>query len=99
MKLTKQNIHAALNWGSPNGKQCKILGVTYPLPHGWLSALIGSEIPDADYERLCSLRRKGRGLQDKHQVEREPEPAITASAESPEDFANDLFRESEGKLD
>jgi uncharacterized protein (DUF433 family) len=65
MQLTKKNIHAALNWGSPNSKQMEILGLKSPLPHGWLKDLIGKEMSDADYEKLCALRKKGRGWQDK----------------------------------
>ncbi len=57
MILTKQLIHAALNWGSPNRHQCKILGIAYPLPGGWLRDLVGANMTDETYARLVALKK------------------------------------------
>ncbi len=57
MILTRQNIHAALNCGSPNSSQMNLLGVPYPLPAGWLRKLVGQEISDEAYAKLMSLKK------------------------------------------
>lgn len=57
MILTRRLLHAAMNNGSPNRHQRQMLGVPYPLPAGWLSGLVGKEMSDEDYQRLCDHRR------------------------------------------
>ncbi len=71
MILTRQNIHAALNWGSPNAKQCELLGLTVPLPSGWLSKLVGSEMGEEQYARLIALKKplKPRNVPQQAQVD------------------------------
>lgn len=56
MRLTKDNIHALFNEGSPNSPQRVYLNIPYPLRKGWLDRLVGREIPDADYDHLKSLK-------------------------------------------
>lgn len=58
MKLTHEQIHSAFNAGSPNRHQCKMLGIKYPLPGGWLKGLIGKEVTPEWFDELSALRRK-----------------------------------------
>lgn len=58
MILTHELIHSAFNAGSPNRHQCKMLGIKYPLPGGWLKALAGKEVTQEWFDELSSLRRK-----------------------------------------
>lgn len=58
--LTHQNIHALA--GSPTGHgftnaQLRLLGVPLPARRGWVHALVGKEIPLADYEAAKKLIR------------------------------------------
>lgn len=56
MILTHQNIHALFNCGCPNSPQMTILGVTYPLPAGWIQRLIGKTVTDETYAKLMALK-------------------------------------------
>jgi len=61
MKLTHQNIHAAGYSGCGfNSDQLAILGIQWPPKKGWLSRLIGTDLPDADYQRLYELKGSKR---------------------------------------
>jgi hypothetical protein len=73
MKLTREIIHGAGTLGMGfNRHQLGLLGVKWPPKKGWLSGLIGTEIPDETWEkvmRLKSVRRKAerlRALQDEN---------------------------------
>lgn len=69
MTLTHKDLHTALNCGSPNRHQCKLLGISYPLPGGWLRKLIGTEMTEAEYAGLVALK--------KTRPVREPQKAIS----------------------
>jgi ribonuclease HI len=53
IRLTRDSLHALSGSPALNGftrKQIELLGFTYPAPKGWLSSLIGKEIPTKTYE-------------------------------------------------
>ena len=63
MILTSQNIHAIGRSGIGfNSAQLTLLGVR-ETSKGWLVRLIGTEIPDADYETLARLTGASRVVQ------------------------------------
>lgn len=55
MKLTRENLHALATGGCGfNNAQAKLLGVK--MKKGWLSGLIGQEIPDDVYRAAMALK-------------------------------------------
>ncbi len=71
MKLTRENLHPKgfVHQGY-NRMQLAALGVKWPPEKGWLSKLVGTEIPDEQYQRFLSLgtmTRKERGKEFKRQ--------------------------------
>jgi hypothetical protein len=55
MKLTDKLLRAANTshaWSKP---QLAVLGISYPVPSGWRRRIIGMEISDTDYQKLCEL--------------------------------------------
>lgn len=61
MKLTHQIIHSAGTGGIGfNFHQLRVLGIPWPPKQGWLSSLIGREIPDDQWNLVLSLKGKRR---------------------------------------
>lgn len=61
MKLTHQLIHSAGTGGIGfNFHQLRVLGIPWPPAKGWLSSLIGREIPDDQWNLVLSLKGKRR---------------------------------------
>jgi len=57
MKLDYYLLHSAGERGRGfNYDQLMLLGVRWPPPKGWLTNLIGKEIPDATWAKVCALR-------------------------------------------
>lgn len=56
MKLTRENLHPKgfVHQGY-NRDQLAVLGVSWPARKGWLSKLVGTEIPDERYELFLTL--------------------------------------------
>lgn len=55
--LTRENLHAlGTNGAGFNNAQLEILGVLIPPRKGWLSRLIGRELPEATYYKVLSLK-------------------------------------------
>ncbi len=44
MKLTYELLTALFNNNAPNSPQTKLLGLKYPLQHGWFKKLLDTEI-------------------------------------------------------
>lgn len=55
MKLTDELLRAACPSGAWTKAQLAALGITYPLQTAWKQRVIGKEISDEDYQRLCEL--------------------------------------------
>lgn len=55
MKLTDELLDAANISGAWTKAQLAVLGITYPLKGGWRHRVIGMEISDEDYQKLCEL--------------------------------------------
>jgi hypothetical protein len=55
MKLTPELLHAANTSGAWTRAQLVALGVPCPPPSGWRQKVIGMEISEEDYQRLCEL--------------------------------------------
>lgn len=57
MKLTHSMLHkAASNYVGWNKTQAQLLGLKWPLEKGWLSSLIGKQIPDETWEKVLAVR-------------------------------------------
>jgi len=57
MRLTRQILHSAGTSRSGfNRLQLEKLGVQWPPKKGWLSSLIGKEVPDETWEEVLSLK-------------------------------------------
>lgn len=100
MKLTRESIESGkTDRGGWTGAQLRQLGVEWPPVKGWINRLEGKEISDAQYAAFMDLRH-ARTRAKIGAPRRPPKEHADLFAEpSPEDFANDLFRESDGKLD
>jgi hypothetical protein len=73
IRLTHENLHALATAGCGfNRAQLAILGVEWPPIKGWLSGLIGCEIPAEAYDRAMALR----GLKRKHRSESGPQATL-----------------------
>ena len=53
MKLTDELLRAANTSGAWTKAQLAVLGITHPLQGGWRQRVIGMEISDEDYQKLC----------------------------------------------
>ena len=61
IKLTRENLHelsASPGKAGFTRRQIEALGFTWPPTKGWLTSLIGKEIPLEDYERVRQLHHK-----------------------------------------
>jgi hypothetical protein len=57
MKMTHEVIHScSSDRGGWNWCQLKLLGVSWPPHPGWLSKLIGAEVPNRTWELILRLR-------------------------------------------
>lgn len=57
MKLDYHSLHSVGTSGCGfNRDQLILLGVGYPPKRGWLRGLVGKEIPDQIWDRVCALR-------------------------------------------
>lgn len=71
----------------------KLLGLRCPLPGGWLSKLIGTEMSDQDYAQLCEFRKQGKT---QHVRELFSE---TADDNSPEAEINAIYLENRSEFE
>jgi hypothetical protein len=56
MKLTRENIHAAATKNNGfNRAQIELFGINWPPKKGWLTSLIGKEIPDDVYYKIVAM--------------------------------------------
>lgn len=92
MKLTRELLHPKNHCGHTR-KQLELLGVSWPPEKGWLTRLIGTEIPAARYAQFVALSRAGKRREPR--IERhEPDLFTAAPAESPESYANRVFEKN-----
>lgn len=57
MKLTREILHSAGTSGiGYNREQLRLLGVPWPPRHGWLSNLVGKDIPDDTWSKVMELK-------------------------------------------
>lgn len=62
MLLTREVILSAgpaLNW-----HQFKLIGVSWPPPHGWMQSVIGLEISDERWRLILSMKGKSKAHRD-----------------------------------
>jgi Mor family transcriptional regulator len=74
MKLTHQLLHSAGTYSGSgfNKHQLELLGVAWPPPRGWLKKLVGTEIPDDEWEKVVALK----GVRDKSKRDKIVESGI-----------------------
>lgn len=100
MKLTRAMIDSGRSEGGGwNAPQLKLIGVEWPPARGWPDRIIGNEISSKDYETFLALK----GIRKKNKVgapRRAPKEHAELFDQGPsaEDFANDIFEETDGDL-
>lgn len=59
MILTREWLHANISGlGSINRRQTEILGIPWPPPKGWLTAMVGKEVDDSILEKFVAAKKK-----------------------------------------
>lgn len=98
MRLNRREIHTLFSTGFPNRFQLAVVGLKNPPESGWMDRLTLRDFTEDEVERIHrfgGIRRvKKAGIPREHAELFHSAPSF----DSPEEFANLMFQETEGDL-